>query len=104
MKARKPSKPTKKLVWRITEAAPMGEWVDSSRPSTSAHSRKSSTASSGQEAEVVTSGWMVSSFELRKGADILDEPNTVPGELFDELFPQDKPATDKKNPPDSDPG
>ena len=80
---RKPSKSLPpRRVWRITESAPMGEWVDpgkSGRP----------TGASTDAAEVTASGWMVSSFDLQRGADVRDDPDTVPPELYDELFPPD---------------
>jgi hypothetical protein len=39
--------------------------------------------------EVSRGGWLVSSFDLLSGTDIVDDgPGTVPAELFDELFPQ----------------
>ena len=50
--------------------------------------------------EVHSGGWIVSSFDLLKGADVADDPDTVPDELFDELFPPkpdiDNADTDKK--------
>jgi len=43
-------------------------------------------------------GWMVSSFDLRHGTDVVDDPqgDTIPGALFDELFAQ--PEEHLKNP------
>ena len=40
--------------------------------------------------EVSTGGWLVSSFDLLSGADVVEGPDTVPAELFDELFPTRK--------------
>jgi hypothetical protein len=31
-------------------------------------------------------GWLASSFELTNGLDVSDETDTLPSELFDELF------------------
>ena len=37
--------------------------------------------------EVSSGGWVMSSFELQHGAEVNENPDTVPDELFDELFP-----------------
>jgi hypothetical protein len=82
MSQRKPPPAPKKRVWRITEAAPLGEFVDplaSPAPRTDLPEISSS------------GGWIVSSFELLHGADVSEDPQTVPGDLFDELFPPTKP-------------
>ncbi len=72
----------KKLVWRVTPAAPKGEWVDPSTvpaPKVDTPDRDSST-------------WAMSSFDLQYGADITDVSDTVPDDLLDELFrPKDFP-------------
>ena len=77
MGQRKPLQHTKKMVWRITESAPLGEFVD---PNAVPPSRKDTP-------EVSSGGWVVSSFELLHGTEISEGPDTVPDELFDELFP-----------------
>ena len=85
MAQRKPTGRSKKLVWRITEAAPLGEFVDPSIPSP--NQRK-------DQPEVSRGGWVVSSFELLHGTEINEGPDTCPAELFDELFaPVKKPPT-----------
>jgi hypothetical protein len=71
--------PVKKLVWRITEAAPLGEFVDP-------NAAPSKPAPALPEATVSTGGWVVSSFELLHGADVTEGYDTVPGDLFDQLF------------------
>jgi hypothetical protein len=65
-------------VWRISEDAPMGKWVSSSelvRP-----------ARRGELPEVSHGNWTASSFDLLSGADVIENEDTIPGELFDELF------------------
>lgn len=79
MQSRIRSNQAKKLVWRISDAAPMGEWVDPSAGVTVPAPRA-------ELPEVSSGGWIVSSFDLLNGADVDDGPNTVPDELFDELF------------------
>ena len=83
MTQRKQPAPTKRMVWRITEAAPLGEFVDP---------QAVAAPPSLPEATVSTGGWVVSSFELLHGADVTEGYDTVPGDLFDELFAPPKPA------------
>lgn len=89
MSQRKPPIPPKKTIWRITEAAPLGEFVDPNAvvPPTSR-----------ARPEGAPGGWVVSSFELLHGTDISEGPETVPDDLFDELFP---PVPDPSKPPAS---
>jgi len=63
-------------VWRISERAPMGEWIDLSR------------GAQHMPPEVNGGGWVVSSFDLLRGADIIedDEADTIPSELLDQLY------------------
>ena len=89
MNRRQPPAPKKRLVWRITELSPQGEWVD---PDATAvpHAK-------GDLPEVSSGGWIVSSFDLLSGTEISENPETVPDALFDELF---RPKDDApKNPP-----
>ena len=68
-----------RLVWRFSESALQGEWVD---PGTA--DRDISAA-----AKEVASGssWASSSFDLLQGVNITeDDPDTIPAELYDELF------------------
>lgn len=76
-KATSPTKP--KLVWRISKRAPNGEWVD---PTTVVEE----TPRMQELPEVTSGGWVMSSFDLLNGTDVNEEENTIPGELFDELF------------------
>jgi len=91
MVQRKPTGPAKRLVWRISEAAPLGEFVDPNAPLPAPAHRELPEASS-------SGGWIVSSFELLHGADVSEGPETVPDELFDELFAPPKTARKPPNP------
>lgn len=65
-----------KRVWRITPNAPHGEYVNPDEvPVELTHPPDSPEP-----------GWLVSSFELTHGLDVSDETQTMPGELFDEIF------------------
>jgi hypothetical protein len=81
MAQRKSTSQGKRLVWRITETAPFGEFVD---PDVA---RKLTPQPAPAEVEDRSrGGWVVSSFELLHGADVSEGFDTVPAELFDELF------------------
>ena len=63
-------------VWRVTPNAPHGEYVDPDQvPQELTH-----------PPERPEPGWLVSSFELTHGLEVTDETDTMPGDLFDELF------------------
>ena len=112
MVQRKPAAAGKRLIWRITEAAPLGEYVDAAEVAQSAaEARVAATAARLAaapepvlpEASVSSGGWVVSSFELLNGADVTEGYDTVPGDLFESFFsPSPSPApaasTDKKAP------
>jgi hypothetical protein len=66
-------------IWRITEAAPHGEFVDSAATDIAASHPPG-------EAEPVVPGWAMSSYELMRGLDVSEDSETVPAELFDKLF------------------
>jgi hypothetical protein len=65
----------------MSEKAPMGEWVDTNAPAPPAE-----PAPKKDLPEVYSGGWVVSSFDLLTGVDISEGHDTVPDELFDELF------------------
>lgn len=67
----------KKLIWRISEDAPLGEFVD---PDTQPAPNHVNPPDIGQP------GWAISSFELMRGVEISEDAETVPAELFDQLF------------------
>jgi hypothetical protein len=78
----------KRMVWRISTAAPLGEWVDPSR--------LKSTSTKPEPAEVSTGGFLSSSFDLLRGTDVQEMAgDTVPDELLDEFFPE---LVEKKTP------
>jgi hypothetical protein len=70
----------KKVVWRISESAPMGEWVDASLSPVVEAAKKDEPATH-------SSRWETSSaFDLLSGADVIENPPDVPDELFDQWF------------------
>ena len=66
---------SKRLVWRVTANSPLGEFVDPDEPSLPAETRERTDRS-----------FLVSTFELAHGLEVTDETDTIPGDLFDELF------------------
>ena len=82
----KAPQPHGKRVWRISERAPMGEWVDLAR--------NVEYVPPPELPEVSSGGWVVSSFDLLHGTDIIEngEADTVPAELLDQLFAPTKKA------------
>jgi len=71
------AKSTGKKVWRITEAAPMGEFVDPD-------SAPAPLNPAG--AEAAHGGWLESSLDLMKGTEVIDDPDSMPADLFDEWW------------------
>ena len=67
------------MVWRISENTPMGEWVDL-RAAPRVPARRNDLP------DVEPGTWVRSSFDLLDGIDVNEEEDTVPAELFDELF------------------
>ena len=84
----KPKAPSR--VWRISQSAPMGEWVTQRAPVADKPPAKDLP-------EVSYGSWVTSSYDLLDGTEIIEDPDTLPGELFDELFPS-KPDVPKKSP------
>ena len=81
-----------KVVWRISESAPMGEWVDKSATSAAPVAKKDLP-------EVSFGSWVTSSYDLLDGSDVIDASDTLPDDLFDELFlrpRQDSPKTPRE--------
>jgi len=73
-------KGTSTKVWRISESAPMGEWVELTANPRTARTSKNALP------EVEQGTWVRSSYDLLDGIDVIDAEDTVPAELFDELF------------------
>jgi hypothetical protein len=75
-----------KRVWRISRNAPMGEWVvvqpapAVQNPTPVAPQRRDDLP------EVSSGNWVTSSYDLLSGSDVTEDPDTLPGDLFDELF------------------
>ena len=84
---------TKRLVWRISDHAPLGEWVDPNLPPPPKPEHLDAP-------DEVPGGWRRSTYDLLAGVEIDDNPNTVPDDLFDELFGagRGEPAKDPKGP------
>jgi len=80
VKPPKPIDPSNRWVWRVSRHAPLGEWVDLLAPPRPA-------PPPAELPEVSTGGWIVSSFDLLRGAEVDTSGDTVPDELFDQLFP-----------------
>jgi len=76
MKKQRPENHRDALVWRISESAPMGEWVAKGSPVRKAGTQESSSNDS----------WATSSFDLLNGAQAVEVTDSVSGDLFDELF------------------
>ena len=77
----------KRLIWRISDRAPLGEWVDA---------RLQPEPPKVNLPEVSSGQWVRSSFDLLNGIEMDESPNTVPDDLFDELFP---PKDENPKPP-----
>jgi hypothetical protein len=99
VKPPKPKEQTQDWVWRISEATPLGEWVDRhATPATIPLTRPSRDALTDLP-EVSTGGWLVSSYDLLSGTDVVDEgSDSVPMDLFDELFPLHRGAAGEEPP------
>jgi hypothetical protein len=92
MKARKPATDgNKSLLGRIGAAAAQGKPTDPAR--------SQSARPVDQAPEAPHGGWATSTYELLNGAEVSDDPDTVPSELLDELF-----APKQEPPPRSDSG
>ncbi len=74
----KPPVQAKKLVWRISPSAPKGEWVDPAKAAAPPPKLELPEVSSGS--------WVTSSFDLLSGSDVIEHPDAMTPELFDELF------------------
>lgn len=82
-----PPVPTRRIVWRITSAAPQGEYVDSTLSTVPPPDAPELPAAVQEEpAERAERSWLLSSFELAHGLDVIEDDPTVPAELFDEHF------------------
>jgi hypothetical protein len=60
----------------------MGEWVDPDAPAVKATRTSASPEDSSRS-------WVGSSYDLLGGAEVNDDPDTVPDSLIDEFFPSE---------------
>jgi hypothetical protein len=96
VKPQKPKELPQDWVWRISEAAPLGEWVDRHATPPTIPLASPERGTMADLPEVSTGGWLVSSYDLLSGTDVVDEgSDSVPMELFDELFPLHSEASGK---------
>jgi hypothetical protein len=84
--------PTRRIVWRMTPGAPQGEYVDSTLGTTVPPPDAPELPAAVQEepAERAERSWLLSSFELAHGLDVIEDEDTIPAELFDEHFNEDR--------------
>ena len=83
MDRKKPSPPRR--LWRVTPDAPMGEFVDVDALSRSAGSAPSDVTPRVLDPAPVVD-WRGSSWDLLNGCEVNDDEESIPGDLFDELF------------------
>jgi hypothetical protein len=97
MSTKPEGKPTTaaKRVWRMSASNPLGAWVET-HPAPKVELVKPQATSSLPEED--GGHWLMSSFDLRYGAEVSEDNTTVPGDLFDELFPprQDDPKISRR--------
>lgn len=70
-------KELRRRVWRVTANAPQGEYVDPDAPP---------TPRTVVHFDRPEPGWLQSSFDLSIGLEVVEAPDTIPPEVFDELF------------------
>jgi hypothetical protein len=75
--------PAPRRVWRITPDAPSGKYVDVDNV---AKSTPTPPPVRPEPADPTDIGWIQSSFDLSDGLDVLEDDDTVPAPLMDELF------------------
>lgn len=79
---KKPSLPRR--VWRVTPDAPMGEFVDVD-PLTGPVDAAGEVAPRVLDPAPVVD-WRGSSWDLLNGCEVNDDEDSIPGDLFDDLF------------------
>ena len=83
----------RKMIWRISESAPMGAWVDPLAPV--------ARAPITELPETLYGSWVTSSFDLLNGTDVVELPDLLSAEVFAEMFPSRQDAV--KSPMDLEP-
>ncbi len=88
----RPKHPVRRRIWRVTPEAPMGEFVelDVTPPAS-----PDAPPQREPRPEVGDSNWVQSSFDLAFGLEVRDFEDTVPEDLFDELFGPEPPPRRK---------
>ena len=86
MVRQKRTAPTSRVVWRITPAAPMGEYVTIQEApvhgKVKPHPKTADPAFAPHAPD-----WGASTLDLKSGANVSETPmDTLPGELIDEFF------------------
>jgi hypothetical protein len=85
----RPASINKRAVWRISDHAPMGEWVDPD--AVAAPGQAPNKPPQKPPREATSSGWIESSMDLLNGADVSEDHESSPGELFDDLNNKHRP-------------
>ena len=86
-------------VWRMTADAPFGEFVEVEAQMPERRARSPDAPPAILEAPAPVS-WHESTGDLLGGVDVTDETDSMPGELFDQLFnaPDEVPASPARKP------
>ncbi len=77
--------PAPRRVWRATPDAPMGEFVDID-PTVPATSGAANEVQPRVLDPAPVVDWRSSSYDLLNGLEVNDDEESIPGDLFDELF------------------
>ena len=80
--------PRMRRIWRLSPEMPMGGFVDSKPPSLpdSPVDAESPDASKRMLTPPRPPSWRASSYDLMTGATVTEMEDTIPGDLFDQLF------------------
>lgn len=70
-------------VWRVSANAPLGQVIEITSDPNEHAARRAEAANT---SELRESGWRQSSLELSDGLEVSENQDTVPAELWDELF------------------
>jgi hypothetical protein len=90
---KRPPRPTRKMVWRISAEAPAGEWVDPEVPN--ATTTTTTSPAETRPADVSSGGWLTSSMDLLGGAEVIEGGDTEAAPLHDE--PKTLPLGTRRN-------
>lgn len=85
MSTRKKSAVAPRRVWRITPDHPHGTVIDADAAA-SASPTGTTTPAPERSAAPPDGSWRASSYDLLNGVEVTDESDTIPDDLFDELF------------------